>query len=88
MCIRDRGKPANIAEKIVMGKIGKYYKENCLLDQEFVKDNKQNIQQYTNATAKALGGSIKVTGFIRYEKGDGIEKRQDDFAAEVASMVK
>lgn len=84
----NEGKPANIAEKIVMGKIGKYYKENCLLDQEFVKDNKQNIQQYTNATAKALGGSIKVTGFIRYEKGDGIEKRQDDFAAEVASMVK
>ena len=84
----NEGKPANIAEKIVMGKIGKYYKENCLLDQEFVKDNKQNIQQYTNATAKALGGSINVTGFIRYEKGDGIEKRQDDFAAEVASMVK
>ena len=86
--VMNEGKPAAIAEKIVMGKIGKYYKENCLLDQEFVKDNKMNIQQYTDATAKSLGGSIKVTGFIRYEKGEGLEKRQDDFAAEVASMVK
>ena len=84
----NEGKPAQIAEKIVMGKIGKYYKENCLLDQEFVKDNKMNIKQYTDKTAKELGGKIEITGFIRFEKGDGIEKRQDDFAAEVASMVK
>lgn len=84
----NEGKPEAIADKIVMGKIGKFYKENCLLDQEFVKDNKMNIQQYTDKTAKELGGTIKITKFVRFEKGEGIEKRQDDFAAEVASMVK
>ena len=84
----NEGKPEAIADKIVMGKIGKFYKENCLVDQEFVKDNKQTIKQYTNTTAKALGGSIEIAKFVRFEKGEGIEKRQDDFAAEVASMVK
>lgn len=84
----NEGKPEAIADKIVMGKIGKFYKENCLLDQEFVKDSKMNIQQYTDKTAKELGGTIKITKFVRFEKGEGIEKRQDDFAAEVASMVK
>ena len=84
----NEGKPEAIADKIVMGKIGKFYKENCLVDQEFVKDNKQTIKQYTNNTAKALGGSIEIAKFVRFEKGEGIEKRQDDFAAEVASMVK
>ena len=84
----NEGKPEQIADKIVMGKIGKFYKENCLLDQEFVKDNKINIKQYTQNTAKALGGSIEIKKFVRFEKGEGIEKRQDDFAAEVASMVK
>ena len=84
----NEGKPEQIADKIVMGKIGKFYKENCLLDQEFVKDNKINIKQYTQNTAKELGGSIEIKKFVRFEKGEGIEKRQDDFAAEVASMVK
>jgi len=84
----NEGKPEQIADKIVMGKIGKFYKENCLLDQEFVKDNKINIKQYTQNTAKELGGSIEIKRFVRFEKGEGIEKRQDDFAAEVASMVK
>lgn len=86
--VMNEGKPAAIAEKIVMGKIGKFYKENCLIDQEFVKDNKQTIKQYTDATAKELGGSISIVRFVRFEKGEGIEKRSDDFAAEVASMVK
>lgn len=84
----NSGKPEAIADKIVMGKIGKFYKENCLLDQAFVKENKISVQQYTNNTAKELGGSIEITEFVRFEKGEGIEKRQDDFAAEVASMVK
>lgn len=84
----NEGKPEAIADKIVAGKISKFYKENCLVDQEFVKDNKMNIKQYTNSVAKSLGGTITITGFVRYEKGEGIEKRQDDFAAEVASMVK
>ena len=84
----NEGKPEAIADKIVNGKINKFYKENCLLDQAFVKENKISVQQYTNNTAKELGGSIEITEFVRFEKGEGIEKRQDDFAAEVASMVK
>lgn len=83
----NEGKPEAIADKIVMGKINKYYKENCLVDQEFVKDNKLSVGQYTKNTAKELGGSIEIKKFVRFEKGEGIEKRQDDFAAEVASMV-
>jgi elongation factor Ts len=81
-------KPEQVLAKIVEGKIGKFYKENCLLDQEFVKDNTLTVGKYTAQTAKALGGSIEIKKFVRFEKGEGIEKRQDDFAAEVASMVK
>ena len=81
-------KPEQVLAKIVEGKIGKYFKENCLIDQEFVKDSSMTVGKYTEATAKKLGGSIAVKKFVRFEKGEGIEKRQDDFAAEVASMVK
>ncbi|MCQ2513569.1 MAG: translation elongation factor Ts [Ruminococcus sp.] len=84
----NEGKPEAIADKIVMGKINKFYKENCLVDQEFVKDNKLSVSQYVNNVAKELGGKIAISKFVRFEKGEGIEKRQDDFAAEVASMVK
>ena len=83
----NSGKPEAIADKIVMGKINKYYKENCLVDQEFVKDNKLTVAQYVKNVAKELGGKIEIKKFVRFEKGEGIEKRQDDFAAEVASMV-
>ena len=86
--VMNEGKPANIAEKIVMGKLGKYYKEVCLLEQPFVKDNDVNVQKYTENTAKALGGDIKVLSFVRFEKGEGLEKREDNFADEVASMIK
>ena len=81
-------KPEQVLTKIVEGKIGKFYKENCLVDQEFVKDNSMTVAKYTESVAKKLGGSIKITKFTRFEKGEGIEKRQNDFAAEVASMVK
>ena len=84
----NEGKPADKVERIVMGKIGKYYEENCLIDQVFVKDSKVKVDQYTNQTAKALGGKIAIVDFVRFEKGEGLEKRADDFAAEVASMVK
>lgn len=84
----NSGKPEAIAEKIVMGKVGKYYKENCLVDQVFVKDSSMSVTQYTNNVAKELGGSITITGFVRYEKGEGLEKREDNFADEVANMVK
>ncbi|MBQ3266269.1 MAG: elongation factor Ts [Ruminococcus sp.] len=80
-------KPEQVLQNIVKGKMGKYFKENCLVDQEFVKDNTLTVGKYTEATAKKLGGSITIKKFVRYEKGEGIEKRQDDFAAEVASMV-
>jgi elongation factor Ts len=84
----NSGKPEAIADKIVMGKINKFYKENCLVDQEFVKDSKQTVKQYVDSVAKALGANIIIKEFVRFEKGEGLEKRQDDFAAEVASMTK
>lgn len=85
--IMEEGKPEAIAQKIVMGRIGKYYKENCLADQEFVKDNKMNVKGYVESVAKELGAQIKLAGFIRYAKGEGLEKRQDNFADEVKSMM-
>lgn len=81
-------KPEQVLAKIVDGKIGKYYKENCLLDQAFVKDGDLSVAQYVAKVAKELGADIKVTGFVRYAKGEGIEKKEDDFAAEIASMLK
>ncbi len=86
--VMNQGKPAQIAEKIVMGKIGKYYKENCLVDQIFVKDSDLTIKSYTEKVAKELGGNIEITAFARFEKGEGLEKREDNFADEVASMIK
>lgn len=82
-------KPEKVLNGIVTGKLNKYYKENCLLDQEFVKAEKhENVQQYVNSVAKKLGGDIKVTGFTRFAKGEGIEKKQENFAEEIANMVK
>ena len=84
----NEGKPAAIAEKIVMGKLGKYYKENCLVEQVYVKDPDLTVAQYTANTAKELGGDIAIAEFIRFEKGEGLQKREDNFADEVASMMK
>ena len=80
-------KPEQVIAKIVEGKIGKYYTENCLLDQEFVKDGDYTVQKYVDKVAKDLGGSIKVVDYVRYERGEGIQKREDNFADEVASMA-
>ena len=82
------GKPANVIEKMVMGKVKKTLKEICLVDQAYVKEGKMSVQQYTDSVAKELGGKIAITGFVRFEKGEGLEKRQDNFAEEIASMVK
>lgn len=82
------GKPEAVIEKIVMGKLNKFYSENCLLQQEFVKDNAVTVEQHMKAVAKELGGTIEFVDAVRYEKGEGIEKRVDDLAAEVAKMVK
>lgn len=84
----NEGKPEEIAKKMVMGRIKKYYKENCLLEQEFVKNGDVSVKQYVDDVAKKLGGNITVVEYARIEKGEGIEKKVDDFAAEVASMVK
>ena len=81
-------KPDAIKEKMATGRLGKFYKENCLVDQEFVKDGDLTVAQYTAKVAKDLGGDIKIVKFTRFQKGEGLEKRADDFAAEVASMVK
>lgn len=81
-------KPAQVLEKIVAGKMGKYFTEVCLMDQEFVKDPDFDVKGYVASVAKKLGADIKVTGFYRYAKGEGLQKKEDDFAAEVASMMK
>ena len=73
---------------MVEGRIGKYYEENCLLQQAFVKENKSTVEQHIAHVAKQLGGEIKLVKYTRFEKGEGIEKQQNDFAAEVASMTK
>ncbi len=82
------GKPDAVLGKIVEGKIGKYFKENCLVEQQFVIDGDLTVAKYVANVAKELGGKIEIAEFVRYEKGEGIEKRVDDFAAEVAAMAK
>lgn len=84
----NEGKPANIAEKMVMGRISKYYKEVCLLEQPFIKDGDISVGKYIENCGKELGGAIKAVSFVRFEKGEGLEKREDNFADEVAGMMK
>ena len=85
---KNAKKPDAIIEKIVMGGIGKYFKEICLLQQPFVKDDKVSVEQHIAAVAKQVGASIKLVNYTRFEKGEGIEKRQDDLAEEVAKLIK
>ena len=80
-------KPEAVREKIVMGKLNKFYSENCLLQQEFVKDNSMSVEQYIASAAKAAGGKVTFKDAIRFEKGEGIEKKQENFAEEIASRV-
>ncbi|MDY3691740.1 MAG: translation elongation factor Ts [Dysosmobacter sp.] len=81
-------KPEQVREKIVMGKMNKFYAENCLLQQEFVKDNSMTVEKYIASAAKALGGTVTFKSAVRFEKGEGIEKKQENFADEIAKMVK
>ncbi len=83
----NEGKPEHIAEKIVMGRINKFYETNCLLEQKFVKDNDITVKEFIDQTAKDLGGDISVVAFTRYEKGEGLEKREECLANEIADMV-
>ena len=79
---KNANKPENILEKMVEGKIGKFFEESCLLQQKFVKDDKTTVEKYLAANG------VKLIDYVRFEKGEGLEKKEDDFAAEVASMAK
>lgn len=85
---KNANKPDNIIEKMVSGRIAKYYKENCLMQQSFVKDDSITVEQYIASVAKELGGTITLSSAVRFEKGEGIEKKEDNFAEEIANMVK
>ena len=81
------GKPEKVLDGIVMGKLGKFYENNCLVDMEYVKaEDHESVAKYVANTAKAMGGKIAIASFVRFEKGEGIEKKQEDYAAEIAKL--
>ena len=84
----NEGKPAAVVEKMVEGRIKKYYKDVCLMDQEFVKDSSKTISEVVNEAILAIGEKISIRRFVRYEMGEGLEKRVDNLAEEVAKMSK
>jgi elongation factor Ts len=84
----NEGKPQAIAEKMVAGRIKKFYKDVCLLEQAYVKDGEISVREYAIQFAKEIGKNVSIVEFVRYEKGEGLEKREDNFADEVASLVK
>lgn len=84
---KSANKPDAIIEKMATGRLNKFFKENCLLDQEFVKDSSMSVSKYLDTVAKKIGGDIKIVDFVRFEKGEGLEKKEDNFADEVASMM-
>lgn len=85
--VLNEGKKPEMVEKIVAGKLKKELKEVCLVDQPFVKNGDMSIAQYVESCAKEIGKDIQVVSMVRYEVGEGIEKKEDDFAAEVAAQV-
>jgi len=84
----NEGKPEAVVEKMVEGRIKKYYKDVCLLDQDFVKDSSKTVSQVINEAILSIGEKISVRRFTRYEMGEGLEKRVDNLAEEVAKMSK
>jgi len=84
---KQQGKPANVIEKIVESGLKTFYKEACLLEQPFIFDDKKSVAQALKEAEGGAGGAIKVTGFVRYALGEGIEKQESDFAAEVAAAA-
>ena len=83
----EEGKPEDIANRMVEGRIKKYYKDVCLLEQPFVKDGDKSIKQVMAETAKAIGANLDLVKFERFERGEGIEKRKDNFAEEIAAQM-
>ena len=81
------GKPDAVLAKIVEGRVGKYYETNCLMEQAYVKDDSMSVSKYVASVAKELGGNITVTGFYRFEKGEGIQKKEENFAEEIAKLT-
>jgi elongation factor Ts len=84
---KNEGKPENVAIKMVEGRIAKYYRASCLLEQEFIKDPEVNVAKYIDSVAEKLEAKIRVLRFARFERGEGIEKKEDNFADEVAGML-
>ena len=85
--ITDQGKPANVVEKIIEGRINKFFKDICLLEQPFVKDPDNTIEKLQNELIASIGEKIAIRRFTRFEVGEGIEKKSEDFAAEVAATM-
>ena len=84
----EEGKPEKVIEKMVEGRLEKFYKERCLLEQQFIKDPDKTVQQLIHEHVATIGENINVRRFVRYELGQGIEKEQSDFAAEVMAQIK
>ena len=84
----NEGKPEKIVDKMVEGRVDKYYKENCLMEQTFIKDPEKSVTEIVNAQIAKIGENIVVRRFVRYQMGEGLEKKVTDFAAEVAQAVK
>ena len=84
---KNAGKPQQILEKMVIGKLGKFYENNCLLDMDYIKDDDLKVGKYVEKTAKELGADLKIVSFTRFEKGEGIEKREENFADEIAKLA-
>ena len=85
---KNANKPEQIIHKMVEGRIGKFYENNCLMQQAFVKNGDITVAQYVDEMAKKAGGTMNVVDYVRFEKGEGMQKREDNFAEEVASMMK
>jgi elongation factor Ts len=84
---KEQGKPADIIEKMLEGRVRKFYEEVCLMDQLFIMDGETKISAVVDKAAKEIGAPVKLTGFVRFQLGEGIEKEETDFAAEVAAVV-
>lgn len=83
--VMEEGKPAAVAEKIVEGRMGKFFEQVCLMEQKFIKDDSMTVKEYLGAAVGRIGENIRVRRFVRYELGQGLERKVDDFAAEVAA---
>ncbi|EHP88423.1 translation elongation factor Ts [Geobacter metallireducens RCH3] len=84
---RETGKPENIIEKIIEGQVNKFYADICLLEQQYVKDSDKTVQQFLNETIASIGENISIRRFVRYALGEGLAKKETDFAAEVAAAA-